>query len=110
MDKMHERAYQSGDFYRDGKFDEQAARKHYEEMAVLRKQMFENSLEQRKRIDSILAPEQRQQWQRGLSGGRQEDDRMDHARPAIAPFRHAGIKQEITQQRWSSPVWPSRTS
>ena len=57
IEKMHEFHFQSGCAYRDGKFDEQAARKNYEAMAGLRKQMFENSLEERKRIDSILAPQ-----------------------------------------------------
>ena len=53
------------DVYRDGKFDENAARKAFDAMTQLRKQMFENSLEARKRMDGVLTPEQRKQ----LSGG-----------------------------------------
>ena len=47
--------------YSDGKFDENAARKAFDAMTGLRKQMFENSLEARKRIDSVLTPQQRKQ-------------------------------------------------
>lgn len=68
MEKMHEQNFQSGGAYRDGKFDEQAARKRYDEMAALRKQMFENSLQERKRIDDVLTPQQRQQLQRPWGG------------------------------------------
>ncbi len=63
MEKMHSLHFQADGTLRDGKFDEQAARKHYEAMASLRKQMFENSLETRKRIDGLLTPEQREQMQ-----------------------------------------------
>jgi hypothetical protein len=38
-------------------------------MAGLRQQMFENSLEARKRIDGVLSPQQREQLRR-RSGGR----------------------------------------
>jgi len=55
MEKMHDRNFQS-DVYAGGKFDEQAARKNYEAMSGLRKQMFENTVEERKRIDSITSP------------------------------------------------------
>lgn len=70
MEKMHDLQFQSPDIYRDGKFDEQAARKQYDAMAALRKQMFENSLEERKRIDAILTPQQREQLQRPWAGPR----------------------------------------
>ncbi|HYD76388.1 hypothetical protein [Ramlibacter sp.] len=46
-------------------FDEQAARKHYDDSAALHKQMFENSLELRKRMDAVLTPQQREQMGRG---------------------------------------------
>lgn len=46
-------------------FDEQAARKNYDASAALHKQMFENSLELRKRIDALLTPQQREQMSRG---------------------------------------------
>lgn len=68
MGKMHDLGFQWSNTYRDGKFDEQAARKNYDAMADLRKQMFENSLEQRKRIDAVLTPQQREQMQRPWGG------------------------------------------
>jgi Spy/CpxP family protein refolding chaperone len=68
MEKMHEFHFQSDNVYRDGKFDEQAARKNYDAMTALRKQMFENSIDERKRIESILTPQQREQIQRSWGG------------------------------------------
>jgi Spy/CpxP family protein refolding chaperone len=68
MEKMHEQGWPSGGLSRDGKFDEQAARKAYDTMADMRKQMFENSLEAHKRIDSVLTPQQREQIHRGWGG------------------------------------------
>ena len=41
------------------------ARKTYQAAADLRKQMFENSLDARKRIDAVLTKEQREQMRRG---------------------------------------------
>lgn len=61
MQSMHGLMWKDSGIYRDGKFDENAARKAYDEMANLRKQMFENSLAERKQIDSVLTPEQREQ-------------------------------------------------
>lgn len=58
MEKMHEQNFQSGNFYRDGKLDEQAARKAYEMKGNLQKQMFENYLEAQKRTDSALTSQQ----------------------------------------------------
>ena len=52
----------------DGRYDEQAERKAYEATADLRKQMFENSLEAHKRMDSLLTPQQREQLNRGWRG------------------------------------------
>src|SRR5665811_863019 len=40
MEKMHAPGWRPGDIYRDGKFDEQAARKAYDTRADMRKQMF----------------------------------------------------------------------
>ena len=68
MEKMHAPGWRPGDIYRDGKFDEQAARKAYDTRADMRKQMFENSLEAHKRIDSVLTPQQREQLRRGRGG------------------------------------------
>ena len=58
-----------GGVYRDGPFDEQAARQSHDTMTALRKQMFENALEARKRIDGVLTPQQREQL-RSRPGGR----------------------------------------
>jgi Spy/CpxP family protein refolding chaperone len=50
------------------RFDEQAARKAYDAMADVRKQMFELSMENHKRVDAVLTPQQREQWRRGWGG------------------------------------------
>jgi Spy/CpxP family protein refolding chaperone len=60
MDKMHDQM-QSAAVYHDGKFDEQAARRAYESVEKVHRQMFENMLEAHKKIDAILTPQQRQQ-------------------------------------------------
>ena len=49
-------------------FDEQAARKAYEAASGVRKQMFENMIEMRKRSDAILTPRQREELRRGAGG------------------------------------------
>jgi Spy/CpxP family protein refolding chaperone len=46
-------------------FDEQAARKAYEAASGVRKQMFENMIEMRKRSDAILTPKQREELRKG---------------------------------------------
>lgn len=61
MGQVHEQGRQSGGGMHGGPLDEQAARKHYDAMSAIHKQMFENSLEARKRIDSLLTPQQREQ-------------------------------------------------
>ena len=48
--------------------DEKSARQAYEAMAAARQQMFEASLEMRKRVEAVLTPEQRKQLQRGYRG------------------------------------------
>lgn len=68
MEKMHDLNFQSQGLYRNGKFDEEAARKSYDAMAALRKQMFENSLEERKRVDALLTPQQREQLSNAWGG------------------------------------------
>jgi Spy/CpxP family protein refolding chaperone len=50
--------------------DEKAARQGYEAMAAARKQMFEASLDMRKKIEAVLTPEQREQLQRNYRGRR----------------------------------------
>ena len=68
MGRMHQQSYRMQNFYRDGKFDEQAARKNFEAMNALHKDMFESWLQAQKQMDSILTREQREQLQRGPRG------------------------------------------
>lgn len=65
MGKMHEQGSPMHEAFSSGKFDEQAARKAYDVMTTAHRQMFEISLEARKRMDAVLTPEQREQMQRG---------------------------------------------
>lgn len=65
MGKMHEQQYHMHDLLESGKPDDAAARKAYDEMSVAHKQMFQNMLEGRKRIDAVLTDEQRKQLRRG---------------------------------------------
>jgi Spy/CpxP family protein refolding chaperone len=60
MDRMHD-TMQSTAFYRDGKFDELAARNAYEAAEKVHRQMFENMLGAQKQVDALLTPQQRQQ-------------------------------------------------
>lgn len=48
-------------------FDDQAARKNYDAIAALQKQMFDNMIEMRKHIDAVLTPKQREELQRAWS-------------------------------------------
>ncbi len=68
MQKMQEQGMRAGRGDPGAKFDEQAIRKSYEAMAEVRKQMFESSLEARKKFDAILTPQQREQMRRGFAG------------------------------------------
>jgi Spy/CpxP family protein refolding chaperone len=65
MQSMHEVGWSQADAYREGKLDENAARKSFDAMTALRKQMFENSLAAHKSIDAVLTPEQRKQLGEG---------------------------------------------
>lgn len=60
MDSMHDNM-QSATFYRDGKFDEQAARNAYSGAEKIHRQMFDNMLDAQKQVDALLTPQQRQQ-------------------------------------------------
>lgn len=60
MDRMHD-SMRSVTFYREGKFDEQAARNAYAAAEKIHRQMFDNMLDAQKRIDALLTPQQRQQ-------------------------------------------------
>ena len=69
MRSMHELQFRSEGAEASGKSDDAEARKLYQASADLHKQMFENSLESRKRIDAVLTKEQREQQRRGWRGG-----------------------------------------
>jgi Spy/CpxP family protein refolding chaperone len=68
MNSMHELRFKELRAEQSGKADDAEARKTYQAMADLRKQMFENSLDTRKRINSVLTKEQREQLQQGWRG------------------------------------------
>ena len=68
MQQMHA-AMSSGEGSDPGAaFDEQAARKAFDSASAVRKQMFENMLDMRKRSDAILTPKQREELRRGAGG------------------------------------------
>ena len=66
MQQMQELQWNEG----SGGYDEQAERRDYDRIAGLQKQMFENSLDVRKRIDGVLTPQQRDALRRGWGGRR----------------------------------------
>lgn len=68
MGAMHQQGGPMQEAYASGKFDEKAARKAFDAMSDLRKQMFEASLQAQKRIDALLTPEQREQLRTGGRG------------------------------------------
>jgi len=68
MGRMHQQGGPMSQAFGPGPIDEKAARKAYEAMAEAQKQMFELSLQARKRIDAVLTPEQREQMGRGWRG------------------------------------------
>jgi Spy/CpxP family protein refolding chaperone len=65
MRQMHEVMWADG-----GAFDEQAQRRDYEQIAALQKQMFENMLEARRRVDAVLTQQQREQLRSGARASR----------------------------------------
>lgn len=69
MRSMHELGWQSGAGNRGGgAFDPAQARKTFDAMTALRKQMFDNALDARQRIDAVLTPQQREQVRRAWGG------------------------------------------
>jgi Spy/CpxP family protein refolding chaperone len=68
MGSMHELRSKQLGAEESGKFDDAQARKNYQAMADLQKQMFENSLETRKRIDAVLTQEQREELKKSWGG------------------------------------------
>ena len=66
MGKMREQGWKMHELYASGKADDAALKQAYDTMSAMRKSMFENNLETRKKIDSVLTKEQREQLrQRG---------------------------------------------
>ncbi len=65
MGKMHDQHYRMHDVLGSGKLDESAARKAFDEMSAVRKQMFQGMLDTRKKIDAVLTDEQRRQLRGG---------------------------------------------
>lgn len=63
VSRMHEQDFHMHDIYAPG-VDEAKARKAFDAMSVAHKEMFEASLDARKRIDAVLTEEQRKQLQR----------------------------------------------
>jgi Spy/CpxP family protein refolding chaperone len=68
MGRMHQQGGPMSEAFGPGPIDEKAARKAYETMAEAQKQMFDLSLQTRKKIDAVLTPEQREQMGRGFRG------------------------------------------
>ena len=63
MQQMHSSMW-NADQEPGAPFDEQAARRNYDSVAALQKQMYENQIEMRKRIDAVLTPKQREELRR----------------------------------------------
>lgn len=64
MRRMHDQQWQMRRNAPGGAIDEQAARAAYTAMSDAHRQMFELSLDARKRIDALLTPQQREQLAR----------------------------------------------
>jgi Spy/CpxP family protein refolding chaperone len=64
MGKMHEQGWKMRELYASGKADDAALKQAYDTMSAMRKSMFENNLETRKKIDAVLTKEQREQLHR----------------------------------------------
>jgi Spy/CpxP family protein refolding chaperone len=67
MGAMREMRWKAQDAQKDG-FNEDAARKQYDAMAAMRKEMFESGLAARKQVDAILTPEQREKLKKARPG------------------------------------------
>ncbi|HXZ52136.1 MAG TPA: Spy/CpxP family protein refolding chaperone [Burkholderiales bacterium] len=65
MGKMREQGWKMHELYASGKADDAALKQAYDTMSAMRKSMFENNLETRKKIDAVLTKEQREQLRRG---------------------------------------------
>ena len=69
MGKMHEERYHMHELMSGTVLDDASARKGYQAMADAHKQMFEATLDARKRIDAVLTKEQRKKLRGGARGG-----------------------------------------
>lgn len=69
MGAMHGQGGPMAQFYGHGAGDEKAARQAYDAMAAAHKQMFDASLEMRKRMDAVLTEDQREQMRKYWRGG-----------------------------------------
>jgi Spy/CpxP family protein refolding chaperone len=69
MGSMRELGWKAQDAAGAAQFDEAAMRKNYEAMAAIRKEMFEAGLDARKRLESVLTKEQREQLRRATQAG-----------------------------------------
>jgi Spy/CpxP family protein refolding chaperone len=70
MQKMHDLGYQMYGPPGQGPADEQTARKAYQAMADTQKEIFDQQLQARKRIDAVLSKEQRERLRQAWGGGR----------------------------------------
>jgi Spy/CpxP family protein refolding chaperone len=64
MEQMQEAMWDNG----SAPPDEKAERQQYDRVSALHKQMFENMLASRKRMEAVLTPEQREQVRKGWGG------------------------------------------
>jgi Spy/CpxP family protein refolding chaperone len=64
MEQMQEAMWDNG----SAAPDEKAERQQYDRVSALHKQMFENMLASRKRMEAVLTPEQREQMRKGWAG------------------------------------------
>lgn len=68
MRSMQQQDWNLADAWREGSFDEQAARKAYDAIAAQRKAMFDLMIDAHKRIDAVLTPAQRGQLKQRWGG------------------------------------------
>lgn len=66
MQQMHSAMWGDGT-PGSGAFDEQGARREYDTVAALQKQMFENMVAMRRDVDAVLTPQQREDMRRPFS-------------------------------------------
>lgn len=64
---MRETHWKTQDAQKDG-FNEDAARKQFDAMAAMRKEMFESGLATRKQVEAVLTPEQREKLRKARPG------------------------------------------